>query len=148
MSFTIPPIPTSVDTKTKSPQNINGQPNPVPQLPENTEQGEPQSAKVTFEMPFHLFQAFQEVVKKTPYLEGQEVYALLQAIDLWMQATTNSLEGNQIVFLNKNGLTTHTNLNPTMSQEEFNAQINAFHAERKINVDRQQAAAAEAANKA
>ena len=35
-----------------------------------------------------------------------------------------------------------------MSQEDFNAQINAFHAERKINVDRQQAAAAEAANKA
>ena len=33
-----------------------------------------------------------------------------------------------------------------MSQEDFNAQINAFHAERKINVDRQQAA--EAANKA
>ena len=76
------------------------------------------------------------------------MYALLQAIDLWMQATTNSLEGNQIVFLNKNGLTTHTNLYLTMSHEDFNAQINAFHAERKINVDRQQAAAAEAANKA
>lgn len=142
MSFTIPPIPPSVDTKTKAAQDISGQPNPVPQEPQG-EDG-PLSAKITFEMPFHMFQAFQEIVKKTDYLEGQEAYALLQAIDLWIQATTHSLDGNQIVFLHENGLTTHTNLNPTISQEDFNAKINAFHAIRKTNIDSQQA---EQANK-
>ena len=147
MSFTIPPIPTSIDTKAKSAQDIQGLPNPVPNPAANEET--PTSAQVTFEIPFHMFQAFQEVVKKTTYLQGQEAFALLQAIDLWMQATTHHLDGNQVVFLHKEGMTTHNNLNPSIPPEQFQEEINNLHAKRKVFVDQMQAQAAQdAANNA
>lgn len=146
MNFKIPSIPNSVSTKgnngtppTTNIQNVQNNEQPVNNLTQQqVNNEEPTVAQVTFEIPIHMLQAFQMVVQKADYLEGQENLALLQAIDLWLQATSHHLDGNHTVFLTKDGLTSHMNLNPKIDPAIFEKDIIAFHELRKQNLEKLQ----------
>lgn len=140
MSFKIPQIPESVSTAGANPPATPVQPaKSQHQTTAPAANEEAQVAEITFQMPIHILQAFQAVVQKTGYLEGQENWAILQAIDLWLQATSQSLDGNYVAILSKDGQTSHLNLNPQLSPEEFQNNIIAFHEARRALLEKAQA---------
>lgn len=131
----IPAIPKTIHTSgVKAPEALSKDPNPA-----LTQEAPPpedaQVAQITFNMPVQMLQAFQSVVAETEYLQGQENFAILQAIDLWIQSTLQYKDGNQMAFLLKNGNTTHMRLNPNATEEEFHQEVADFHEARKKTIE-------------